>query len=120
MVCRMNSHFKKIKKNCFILSEMCINSIFQRFFPVLLVKKKMPHLLLFLHGLLVYAFSIPGTNFIKKNTHIPLFGYAQKNSDQVTGWSVGWFPCMFVCRSDFCWSCRFFFLRIIFIGNLDY
>jgi hypothetical protein len=96
------------------MSEMCINSIFQRFFPILLAKKKLPRLLIFLHGLFVYAFSIPGTNFIKKNTHIPLFGYAQKNADLVAGWSVGWFPCMFACRSDFCWPFRFYFFVYYF------
>jgi hypothetical protein len=79
------------------MSEMCINSIFQRFFPILLAKKKiLPRLLLFLHGLFVYAFSIPGTNFIKK---IPSSHFLVMRKKMPIWWPVGQLVGFLVCSS---------------------
>jgi hypothetical protein len=96
------------------MSEMCINSIFQRFFPILLAKKNCPVYYNFCTDCLSMRFPYPGQILLKKNTHIPLFGHAQKNAYLVAGWSVGRFPCMFVCWSDFYWSFWLVFFCILF------
>jgi len=83
--------------------EMCIYSFFASFSNSI-SKKKLLYLLLFSQGLFVYVFSIPVPIFIKKNTHIPFFVYAQKIQFCCPGWSVGRFPCMFVCWLDLCWA----------------
>ncbi len=73
------------------MSEMCINSIFLRFFPILLAKFFLPRLVLFLHGLFVYAVSIPGTNFIKKKYPHPTFWLCAKkcrSGGRLVSWSV--------------------------------
>jgi hypothetical protein len=89
------------------MSEMCFYYFFRHEFPALLAKK-MPRLLLFLLGLFVYVFSIPVPNLIKKNTHIPLFGHAQKMPIWWPG--VGQLVGFLVCSS----------VGWIFVGKFDY
>ena len=95
------------------MSEMCINSIFQRFFPILLVKK-------IICPVYYLRFPDPGQILLKKNTHIPLFGYAQKKC-RIGGRLVSWLVSLYVCLSvGLLLVILVFFLYIIFIGNLDY
>jgi hypothetical protein len=102
------------------MSEMCINSIFQHFFPILLAKKKLPRLLLFLHGLFVYAFSIRRTNFIKKNYPHHTFWLCAKKC-QSGGRLVSWLVSLYVRLSvGLLLVISVCFFYIIFIGNLDY
>ncbi len=98
MVCRMNSHLRKNTKNVSLCLK-CVFNLFSASFSNFISEKKMPHLLLFSQGLFVYVFSIPVPICIKKNTHIPLFGYAQKNPILLPGlvsWSVSLYVCLLV------------------------
>ena len=121
MVRLMNSHFKKIKKNCVIMSELCFYYFFRRDFSTLLAKKNALFISIFT-GIVCICFFHTRAKFYLKKIPTSTFWSCAKKSDLVAGgWSVGRFPCMFVSWLDFCWEIwLYIFFNIVFIGNLDY
>jgi hypothetical protein len=103
------------------MSEMCIYSFFLHFFPNFICEKKLLCLFLLLQGLFIFVFHTHANQFLlKKNTHIPLFGYAQKNPILLPG-LVSWLVSLYVCLlvGLLLGSLVGSVLYIIFIGNKD-
>jgi hypothetical protein len=99
---------------------MCINSIFQRFFPILLAKKKFaPFIIIFTWIVCLCVFHTQDKFYSKK---IPTSYFLVMRKKMPIWWPVGQLVAFLVCLSvgQTFVGHFFFFLYIIFIGNLDY
>jgi hypothetical protein len=95
---------------------------FFAFFSKFYLRKKIALFIFIIAGIVcIFVFHTHANQFLlKKNTHIPLFGYAQKNPILLPG-LVSWLVSLYVCLlvGLLLGSLVGSVLYIIFIGNKD-
>jgi hypothetical protein len=72
------------------MSEMSINSIFQRFFPILFVKKNAPFIITFYTDCLSMHFPYPGQILLKKipTSHFSVMRKKFRSGGRLVSWSI--------------------------------